>query len=154
MLAELMPRESPATRAAVDALDDFIGYHLRRLSLVVMADLTQALSGLGLKPTAAAILLNLHANPEMTQSDLCKALGILRANMTPLIRTLQRDGLITRAPVDGRSQALRLSPSGRRTCRQARVIMKTHEERLFGSLTPAARRRMLGQLRPLWQRDR
>jgi hypothetical protein len=32
--------------------------------------------------------------------------------------------------------------------------MKTHEERLFGSLTPAARRRMLGQLRPLWQRDR
>jgi len=66
-----MSPDSLATPAAVDALDGFLGYHLRRLSLAVMTDLTAALSVLGLKPAAAAILLNLHANPEMTQSDLC-----------------------------------------------------------------------------------
>jgi len=133
-----------------DPLDDLLGYHLRRVSVVVMADLTEVLSQLGLKPADASILWMIGANPGITQSDVGKALGILRANMAPLIAKLLSGGLIERQPVDGRSHALRLSPTGLNMSRRARHAAAGHEDRLFKTLTRAARAQMISQLRTLW----
>ncbi len=137
--------------AATEPFNDLLGYHVRRLSFVVMSDLSESLAPLGLKPADASVLMAIADVPGIIQSDLGRALGILRANMTPLIAALMARGLVEREPVDGRSQALRLSDAGRRTCRAAHKIVRDHEARLFGSLTVAARRRMIVQLRELWQ---
>jgi DNA-binding MarR family transcriptional regulator len=133
--------------------DGLLGYHLRRLSVLVMTDLTQALSPLDLKPADASVLFMIAANPGITQSEVGKALGILRANMAPLIGALLKRDLIEREPVDGRSQALTLSSSGQSLCRQARLVTQEHENRLFGTLSVSARGRLIAQLRDLWDRS-
>jgi DNA-binding MarR family transcriptional regulator len=130
--------------------DSLLGYHLRRLSVLVMTDLTQALSPLDLKPADASVLFMISANPGITQSEVGKALGILRANMAPLIGALLRRSLIEREPVDGRSQALTLSSAGRSICARAKEVTTEHESRLFGTLSPSARSRLIAQLRELW----
>ncbi len=136
-----------------DPFDDLLGYHLRRLSVKVMADLSGALKPLELNPADASILFVINANPGMTQSDVGKALGILRANMAPLIGTLVQRGFIERETIDGRSQALKLTSSGVIACRQAKAAARVNEERLFGSLPEATRHRLVKQIRALWERD-
>jgi len=138
------------TMAATDPFDGLLGYHVRRLSFVVMADLTESLAPLGLKPADASVLLAIAELPGITQSDLGRTLGILRANMTPLIAALMARSFVERTPVDGRSHALRLSAEGLSACRAAHRVVRDHEERLFGSLTTLARQRLIAQLRALW----
>jgi DNA-binding MarR family transcriptional regulator len=134
-----------------DPFDELLGYHLRRLSVLVMADLADTLMPLGLKPATASIILMIGSNPGVTQSEIGRTLGILRANMAPLIAALVKQGLIDRKAVDGRSQALRLSATGRLVHREARAATLAHEDRIFGSLTNAFRAQMISQLRKLWQ---
>lgn len=137
-----------------DPLDNLLGYHLRRLSVVVMTDLTESLAPLELKPAEASILLVIASNPGMTQSAVGRVLGILRANMAPLIAALLKRGLIERKAVDGRSQALRLSSAGGAVCRRAQNVVREHEERLFGHLPREASATMVAQIRSLWQAKR
>jgi hypothetical protein len=68
---------------AIDPFGCLLGYHLRRLSVLVMADFTAALAPLGLKPAEASVLYAVAAAPGLTQSDVGKTLGIQRANMAP-----------------------------------------------------------------------
>ena len=131
--------------------DSLLGYHIRRLSVVVMSDLTGALAPLDLKPAEASILLMIASQPRATQSEVGRGLGILRANMTPMIAKLTKRGLIGREPVDGRSQALHLSAAGRNLARSAGKVIRDHEQRLFGRVSPAAQQRLIAQLREIWQ---
>jgi DNA-binding MarR family transcriptional regulator len=133
-----------------DAFDGLLGYHLRRLSVMVMTDLTQALSPLDLRPADASVLFVIAANPGTTQSEVGKTLGILRANMAPLTGALLKRELIVREAVDGRSHALTLSGAGRSLCARAKRVTQEHETRLFGALTANAKRRLIAQLRELW----
>jgi len=136
---------------AVDPFVNLLGYHLRRLSVLVMADFTEALSPLGLKPAEACVLYAVAAAPGLTQSDVGKMLGIQRANMAPLIAGLIQLGLVERDRVDGRSQALRLTAAGEAARSAALAANHLHEERMFGSLGKPARARVTAQLRSLWQ---
>jgi DNA-binding MarR family transcriptional regulator len=108
---------------------------------------------LELNPADASILFVINSRPGITQSDVGKQLGILRANMAPLIGTLVQRGFIERETIDGRSQALNLTSLGVGACRQANAAARVHEERLFGALPEATRRRLIKQIRALWQRD-
>ena len=114
--------------ALQDPLDDLLGYQLRRASSVMMADLASSLRETGLRPVEASILLVIGSSPGCTQSDIGRLLAIKRANMVPLIAGLVRRDLIYRAPVDGRSQALFLSPAGDALARDARRAIDTHEQ--------------------------
>ena len=123
-----------------DPLDTLLGYQLRRASSVMMADLAATLRETGLRPVEASILLVIESSPGCTQSDVGRLLAIKRANLVPLIAGLFRRDLIYRAPVDGRSQALFLSPSGEALARDARKAINTHEQRfqdLFDDSTVA-----------------
>jgi DNA-binding MarR family transcriptional regulator len=131
--------------------DGLLGYHLRRLSVLVMADFTEALAPLGLKPAEASLLYVVGAQAGLTQSDIGKVLGIQRANMAPLIAGLMQRGLVERDRVDGRSQALRLSPAGEAARAAAWEVNRVHEARMFGTLSEAARGKMAAQLRGLGQ---
>jgi DNA-binding MarR family transcriptional regulator len=144
-------RASEETEAAADPFEALLGYHLRRLSVLVMADLTASLAPLGLKPADASILLVLQRDSGLTQSDVGRRLGIQRANMAPLMAGLMQNGLVEKQAVDGRSHSVRLSRAGQAVQRQVRGLMAAHEARMFASLTPAARQRLVRQIRALWQ---
>jgi DNA-binding MarR family transcriptional regulator len=137
----------------VDLLDDMLGYHLRRLSVKVMADLSASLEPQKLTPADASILFVIGANAGMTQSEVGKALGIFRANMAPLVGRLVQRGFIERRTIDGRSHALKLTAAGVAACRQAKAAVRTHEDRLFGSLAAMVRRKLIKEIRALWQRN-
>ncbi len=131
--------------------DLFLGYHLRRASVLVMADLTAALGPLKLKPAEASVLFLIGGHDGITQAEIGRALGIQRANMAPLIAQLMEAGLVVKAAVDGRSQALRLSPAGVTVHEQAIAATQAHEARLFGALPEAERTRLIAVLRGLWE---
>jgi len=137
-----------------DPFEGLLGHHLRRLSLLVMADFTEALAPLNLKPAEASVLYAVGATTGLTQSDIGKMLGIQRANMAPLIAGLIKRGLIERDRVDGRSHALRLSQTGQIARAAAWAANQAHEDRIFGPLSPQARSQMAAQLRGLWLRPK
>jgi DNA-binding MarR family transcriptional regulator len=135
----------------LDPLEPLLGYHIRRLSLLVMFDLSAALAPQQISPVSASILLCIGATPGVTQSHVGRALGILRANMAPLIGALAERGLIARARVDGRSQALSLSSAGQALCQKIKSIIQAHEDRMFGSLSASERRQLATVLHRLWR---
>ena len=137
--------------APKDPLELLLGYHVRRLSVLVMSDLSESLAPHRLSAADASILLWIGARPGITQSEVGRSLGILRANMAPLVGALTSRGLITRTRVDGRSQALSLSSSGEALCQTVKTLIKDHEDRMFGSLTKAERQKLAVILARLWQ---
>jgi len=93
-------------------LDALLGYRLRRASMAMMGDLLAALQPLGLSAGEASFLILVGANPGCRQSDVGRALEIKRANMTPLAARMKARGLVTDAPIDGRSRSLTLTTDG------------------------------------------
>lgn len=141
----------PGSVSLPDPFDELLGYHLRRLSQIVMADLTDRMEPLALRPTEASVLFVIAATPGVTQSDIGRMLGIKRANMAPLIAGLEARGLVTRSAVDGRSQALRLTAEGETLRARARNATRETERSSFATLTDAERQALALQLRRLWE---
>jgi DNA-binding MarR family transcriptional regulator len=134
----------------VDPLKSFPGYALRRASAASMAKLSRKLSSVKLRPSEATVLLVIESNPEITQSEIGQALDIAGANMAPLVGRLAEREVIERRPVDGRSQGLRLTDSGRALAQRAKRIMQTHEDELLGKIPRSQRTLFLECLRALW----
>lgn len=132
-----------------DPLKSLPGYALRRVSAAFMARLAARLAALDLRPAEATVLLVIGANPGVTQSDVGRLLDIVSANMTPLTARLVNRDLIAREPVDGRSQGLRLSDSGRRLMQKARKIMEELESELLERIPAAQRAGFIGALMAL-----
>jgi DNA-binding MarR family transcriptional regulator len=81
-------------------LQEVIGYALRRAQGAVYSDLSDALARISLRPLQYTLLLMVKENPGASQSGVCDALGIQKANCVPTMSELERRGLIIR-----RSQA-------------------------------------------------
>lgn len=128
-------------------LEQRLGYQMRRASGLMMVNLAERLAGIALRPTEAAILVLLRANPGITQTKIGGALAIQRANMVPLIAGLMTRKLIARQAADGRSHALSLTPTGRTLAVKAEALMLEHEKYFFGELSGAEREHLLQQLR-------
>lgn len=124
------------TSKLTDPLETLLGYQLRRASNVMMADLGSRLQAVELRPVEASILTLIDANPGCTQSDLGRSLGIQRANMVPLMVGLTKAGFVDRAPVGGRSQALRLTRTGTERLETVRAIIEAHEARFRRLFAP------------------
>jgi DNA-binding MarR family transcriptional regulator len=136
---------------ATGPFDSLLGYHLRRASVAVMADLAAALAPLDLKPAEASILFTIAAADGVTQAELGRVLGIQRANMAPIIASLIRRGLLGKQTADGRSQSLHLTQAGWTLHQDALAATQAHERRLFGGLPAADRQRLTMQLKAIWQ---
>ncbi|ENN89742.1 transcriptional regulator protein [Rhizobium freirei PRF 81] len=134
-----------------DPLETLLGYQLRRASNVMMAELGSRLQAIELRPVEASILTLIDANPGCTQSDLGRSLGIQRANMVPLMVGLTKAGLVDRAPVGGRSQALRLTRTGIERLETVRAIIEAHEARFRRLFAPELREAALQVLRSIRQ---
>lgn len=130
----------------INPLAGHVGFHLRRASAAVMADLAGQLAEIALRPAEASALMLIAANPGVTQSKVGRALGIQRANMAPMVARLAERGLIAGAPVDGRSTGLSLTAEGSAIAAQARSRMEQHDARFMGDIPPGERDALIARL--------
>jgi DNA-binding MarR family transcriptional regulator len=132
-------------------LREFVGYRLRRAQLSVFAGFELALRELGLTPGELSVLVVIAHNQGLTQSQICAALGILRANFTPLLHELEDRGLAIREvlPADRRSNTLRLTPLGRDVVSRALASHERLEKRITACLGAAGRSQLVELLQKL-----
>lgn len=98
----------------------------------------------------AALLVLLAANPGISQSQVGRRLDIQRANMVAFIARHEQRGLLVRRALDGRTQALALSPAGRALLARARRIMAAHEKALLARVPEELRPSVMPLLHALW----
>ncbi|MBD3730155.1 MAG: MarR family transcriptional regulator [Sphingomonadales bacterium] len=127
------------------------GYVLRRAANAMSAELSRRLGVLGLRATDASVLILLEESPGITASAIGRAIDIQRANMVPLLRRLEDAGLIDKTPIDGKSQGLALTRSGRDTLAQAWTIIESFERELLERIPAEHRDHLLPALTALWQ---
>ena len=137
----------------INPLENLLGYRLRRTSADAMSELARDLGTLGLRPTEASALVLISVNNGMTQSDIGRILGIKRANMAPLASGLEKEGLITRLRMDGRSQNLVVTAEGADVAAKLHAAMRQHDQRLVKRLSDPERRSLAEALSAMSNRD-
>lgn len=129
-------------------LRELIGYALRRAQGAVYADLQDALASLDLRPLHYTLLLMIAENPGASQTTVCEALGMQKANCVPTMGELERRGFILRrkSASDARIYELHLTTKGKRILQRATEIQATHEKRLVERIGPEGREQLLNLL--------
>jgi DNA-binding MarR family transcriptional regulator len=140
-----------ATATDLAGLDKQVGYMLRQAQLAVFADFIASQKGTVARPGQFSILAVIDRNPGLSQSRVCAALGIKRANLVTVIDHLEFLGLVRRdtSATDRRSNRLQLTPAGHRALRSALETQALHEARITRLLGIAGRRTLLEQLAKL-----
>ena len=132
-------------------LTDYLGYVLRRAQIASVTGFLEAMKDVDLRPTQFAVLILIHQNPGVRQTEVCAALGLQKANFVPLLNELQRRGLAVRKEgvPDRRSSALHLTEHGEAVLQRASELHTQWEERLVARLGVGGRERWLELLKKL-----
>ncbi|RWR29158.1 MarR family transcriptional regulator [Sinirhodobacter populi] len=150
-------RKTADRNAASEALrlSDLIGYHLRRASVFDLNGAVAALEPTGLRTVPMSVLLAIVEEPGITAADICRALGIQRANIVSILTDLDKRGLFLREadPSDSRVQRLHPTPRGREEAARALALIAAHEEKLLSRLSLAERADLRRLLSRIWQDD-
>ena len=134
-----------------DPLPSLPGYSLRRAANATAAELAVQLGEIGLRQVDASILILIGENPDVTASALGRQLDIQRANMVPVLKRLEDDGLIVRNPLDGKSQGLMLTDAGEQVRNSARDLIEAFETELLSRIPAEHRDHLLPALDALWR---
>lgn len=144
-------RRQTAVAAELGDLGQQVGYLLRRAQLAVFADFSARQRGPIVRPGEYSVLAVIGCNPGLSQSQLCTALGIKRANLVAVIDHLESLGLARRdlSATDRRSNRLQLTVAGQRALQTAVETQAKQEARITRLLGAAGRRALLKQLAKL-----
>ncbi|OIJ28892.1 MarR family winged helix-turn-helix transcriptional regulator [Nocardioides luteus] len=118
-------------------LDKSLGYLLKEASSALRAAMEEVLRPLGMSVTHYACLELLAQRPGLSNSELARGAFVTRQTMNVLLRSLERDGDVTRpaeAPV-GKVLPTRLTPRGRRRLEQATAAVRSVEVRMLAGMT-------------------
>lgn len=135
---------------------DFTVLQLLQTSSVVEQGLARQLQPSGLSPSSFNVLSILH-----TQENQCVALHEIgrllltsRANITGLVDSLCRRGLVERVPHpdDRRTKLARLLPAGEQLIEEQRPRLRAWKERVKRSLSETERQQ-LQELLARWRSD-
>ena len=135
-------------------LQESIGYALRRAQGAVYSTLNDALARISLRPLQFTLLVMVAENPGTSQSGVCEALGIQKANCVPTMSELERRGFIIRkkSATDARSYELHITNKGKRILQRAGELQSSHEQQLIERIGVDGRDqllRLLGKLTDL-----
>ena len=149
------PRRAPARSVDLGALADHLGFALRRAQVHAFGRFIEALRPVDLKPAQFSVLLIIHHNPRLQQTDVCSALGIQKANFVPLLNELEARGLVARdvGRVDRRARELSLTPAGETLLARACELQRGYERELTAKLGEDERARLLASLYKLFARS-
>lgn len=147
--AAAAPRRSRPAVSDLGELNGHLGYFIRRLQIRVFQDFIRTLSPLEIGPAQFSVLAVVSANEGLSQAELGNTLAIERARLVRLLDGLQRRNLIERLPssADGRRHALRLTPTGQTTLKQAKALADQHEAGLVEMLGEARYRALMNAIR-------
>lgn len=135
-------------------LDGHLGYHLRRATAAMQADLAQRVAALGVTIVEMSTLLVIEANPAITQSQIGRLLGLKTANLAPLTAGLVDRGWVKRDEAVGRSVGLSLTPQGRTLARSLHGCIKTNEDLLLTRIPVGQRTQLIALVRRIWSTAR
>lgn len=131
------------------AIEQHVGYLLRRAQLMVFDDVIRTLEPHGLRPATYSALVVIDANPGRSQREIASALGIQRPNFVAMMDEFETRGLAERlpSPTDKRSHALRLTERGKALLVEANKAVKAHEKRIGQKFTPEGIKTLMTILR-------
>jgi DNA-binding MarR family transcriptional regulator len=142
-----VPPAKAKSRAHVntDALDNSVGYTLRRAQLSTYELFSSTMDAFDVRPSQFAVLVLIRSNPGLTQSSICSALGIQKTNFVALLDKLEDRGLTVRRKVGGdrRSSALHLTPAGETFVAEMEAAHDAMEKKLSKRLGAAQTRDLL-----------
>lgn len=147
--------DTAAARRIRDALTDIVGYHLRRASVHDLNGAVAALEPVGARPITMSVLLSIIDAPGSTSADICRLLGIKRANIVGLLQQLEVRGLFVRKddPADQRIQRLYPTDAGLATAQDWLARVRDHEEKTLRRLTAAERTELRRLLALIWMEE-
>ncbi len=138
--SEKKPSEKPESSGHVELgfLAGYVGFHLRLAQDASYRAFARHRDKDLIKPGRFPALAIIHLNPGISQSALGRAIARDKSTVSPLIKDLQKNGLISRkpSPSDRRSVTLALTKKGERTLERLQVRAQDHEteiERLIGT---------------------
>ena len=126
------------------------GYALRRAANAMMGELATRLAPLSLRVSEASILTLVEQCKDVSSSEIGRMLDIKRANMAPLLARLEVAGLIRRQPIDRKSQAIVLTPTGEDRLAAVQRVINQFERELLARVPEAHREHLLPALNALW----
>ncbi|MEX6505228.1 MarR family winged helix-turn-helix transcriptional regulator [Jiella sp. M17.18] len=128
-------------RVRLGALEDYIGFHLRLAQNASFKAFKRRAGQNDLRPGRFAVLSLIHDNPGITPVAVSLASGRDKSTITPILRDLDKAGLIIRCPVpsDRRSHSLRLTEAGEEMLAHLARCAAEHDrelDRLVGDRKP------------------
>jgi len=136
----------------------YLAYLLRQAQAATRLTLERALADLGVTPPQFAVLTMLRAYPGLSGADLARVAVLTPQTVGVIIRNLERDGAIKKAPhpVHGRVLQWTLTGHGGNLLGKCRRHVRTLERRLMAGLGAKAQatvRRWLSRIATELQQD-
>jgi DNA-binding MarR family transcriptional regulator len=148
------PIAATERKAPLDgALDELIGYALRRAQLKLFQNLISQLSTHDLRPAQFSALAIIEQNPGLMQADLAKALAIEPPQVVPLLNKLEERALAVRVRCkpDKRSYGIFLSKSGETLLKELKQIATQSDLDATSALDSEERETLLRLLKKVYQ---
>ena len=146
--------ENAETQASLDsALDDLIGYAMRRAQLKLFQNLIERLSTHDLRPAQFSALAIIDQTPGLMQADLAKALAIEPPQVVPLLNKLESRALAVRVRCkpDKRSYGIFLSKAGETLLKELKQIAAESDLDSTSALDSQERAELLRLLKKVYQ---
>ena len=142
--------------AATSDIEGFIGYNLKRAYMVMQADFRASLGRDGLAPRVFTALSLAIENPDVTQSELARLLGIERSGLVAIVDDLEARGYLERTAVPGdrRVHALVPTQAGRDAYKQAVEIIRAHENSLLEHFSQDERQTLIALLQKIRKQEK
>lgn len=132
-------------------LAGYVGYALRRAQMWSVAGFLEVMKEVDLRPTQFAVLMLIHQNPGIRQTEVCASLGLQKANFVTLLNELQRRRLAVRKTgvSDRRSSALHLTTEGEALLTRGLELHVGWEKLIEARLGSRGREQLLALLQKL-----
>ena len=147
--ADTKAPRAPDLRLA--GLDGIVGLHLGIGHSLLVLKLEPQLKPLGLTAKQVTILWLAQSNPDITQIEISRFLGIERATIHQFTKSLMKNGMIEVVPSrnDKRATRILLTDKGLAALDGARDVIAAHEAEATAMLTPIEKRLLLDLLTKL-----
>jgi DNA-binding MarR family transcriptional regulator len=138
-----------------DRMDQLIGYHVRRVQIIVMQRF-EKLADSRITPAMLHLLLLIDENPGVSMSTIASEHGVDRASLVPAIQRMESQGWIERrsSPDDRRILMLRCTPAGSLEAQTMFAKVEAMEAALLGDLSASEQRQLLSLLKRVARRAR
>jgi len=129
------------------ALDDLVGYAIRRAQILIYEDFLAALAPWDITPQRFSALTLIAANARLKLTELARILGIARSGAVQLVDQLQAMGYVARQEAaDKRAYSLVLTPAGRRAHADITRAVQAHDQRISARLSAGERSQLIALL--------